>query len=107
MVDNDYQQQQQKSISWQFFKTYGVISYGSSWRKDVVNQCLEFEGAYTSSMKSEEHLAPLVMPGFCPFCILIMCFMDTGCFIVHLLLLLTKVVFKGDTSHSCGPDILH
>ena len=23
-------------------QTYGVISYGSGWRKDVVNQCLEF-----------------------------------------------------------------
>ena len=30
------------SVSWQFFKTYGVISYGSGWRKDAVNQCLEF-----------------------------------------------------------------
>ena len=25
------------------FETYGVISYGSGWRKDVVNQCLEFD----------------------------------------------------------------
>ena len=24
------------------FKTYGVINYCSDWRKDVVNQCLEF-----------------------------------------------------------------
>ena len=31
-----------KSFSWQFFETYGVISYGNGWRKDVVNQCLEF-----------------------------------------------------------------
>ena len=30
------------SVSRQFFETYGVISYGSGWRKDVVNQCLEF-----------------------------------------------------------------
>ena len=30
-------------VSWQFFETYGIISYGSGWRKDVVNQCLEFE----------------------------------------------------------------
>ena len=28
-------------VSWQFFQTYGVISYGSGWKKDV-NQCLEF-----------------------------------------------------------------
>ena len=26
----------------QFFKTYGVTSYGSGRRKDVVNQCMEF-----------------------------------------------------------------
>ena len=26
----------------QFSETCGVISYGSGWRKDVVNQCLEF-----------------------------------------------------------------
>jgi len=30
-------------ISWQFFKTYSVINYGSGWRKGVTNQCLEFE----------------------------------------------------------------
>ena len=32
------------ALSWQFSKTYGRITnnYGSSWRKDVVNQCLEF-----------------------------------------------------------------
>ena len=29
-------------ISWQFFKTYGITHYGSGWRKDVINQCLEF-----------------------------------------------------------------
>ena len=30
------------SISWQFFKTCGVINYGSGWRKDVIDHCLEF-----------------------------------------------------------------
>ena len=32
------------ALSWQFSQTYGRITnnYGSSWRKDVVNQCLEF-----------------------------------------------------------------
>ena len=30
------------SISWQCFETSGVISYGSGWRKDVINWCLEF-----------------------------------------------------------------
>ena len=33
-------------------ETYGVISYGSAWRKDVLNQCLEFDpslqGPYTT-----------------------------------------------------------
>ena len=28
-------------LSWQFSETYGVTSYGSGWRKDVVKQCLE------------------------------------------------------------------
>ena len=29
-------------VSWQFSGTYGVTEYGGGWRKDVVNQCLEF-----------------------------------------------------------------
>ena len=29
-------------ISWQFWESCGVINCGSGWRKDVVNQCLEF-----------------------------------------------------------------
>ena len=29
-------------VSWQFSGPYGVTKYGSSWRKDIVNQCLEF-----------------------------------------------------------------
>ena len=32
---------EKRSVSWPFSETYGVISYGSGWRKDVVNQCLE------------------------------------------------------------------
>ena len=41
----EHQQQQQKNmlVSWQFSGTYGVTKYGSGWRKDVVNQCLEFD----------------------------------------------------------------
>ena len=31
-------------VSWQSSKTYGVASYDSGWRKDDVNQRLEFEG---------------------------------------------------------------
>ena len=31
-------------VCYQFFETYGVIiNYASGWRKDIVNQCLEFE----------------------------------------------------------------
>ena len=29
-------------VSWQFFKTCDIINYGSGWRKDVINQCLQF-----------------------------------------------------------------
>ena len=29
-------------VSWQFSGPYGITKYGSSGRKDVVNQCLEF-----------------------------------------------------------------
>ena len=29
-------------VSWQLSGPYGVTKYGSGWRKDVVNQCLEF-----------------------------------------------------------------
>ena len=30
-------------VSGQFFQTYGVVSCGRGWRKDVVNQCLGFD----------------------------------------------------------------
>ena len=29
-------------FSWQFSGSYGVTKHGSGWRKDVVNQCLEY-----------------------------------------------------------------
>ena len=29
-------------VNWQFSGPYGVTKYGSGWRKDVVNQCVEF-----------------------------------------------------------------
>ena len=32
------------SVSWQFFETCGVISYGSSWRKDVKGSLLKSWG---------------------------------------------------------------
>ena len=38
-----HHQQQKLLVSWQFSGTYDVTKYGSGWRKDVVNQCLEFE----------------------------------------------------------------
>ena len=31
-----------KNVSRQFFQTYGVIYYGSGWKKHVVNRCSEF-----------------------------------------------------------------
>ena len=33
---------QQLLVSWQISGPYGITKYGSGWRKDVVNQCLEF-----------------------------------------------------------------
>ena len=30
-------------VSWQFSGPYGATKYGSGWRKDAVNQCLEFD----------------------------------------------------------------
>ena len=35
-------QQKKLLVSWQFSGPYGVTKYGSGWRKDVVNQRLEF-----------------------------------------------------------------
>ena len=40
----EHQQTKKLLVSWQFSGTYGVTKYGSGWRKDVVNQCLEFGG---------------------------------------------------------------
>ena len=37
-----HQQQQKLFVSWQFSGPYGVTKYGGGWRKDIVNQCLEF-----------------------------------------------------------------
>ena len=34
-------QQKKLLINWQFSGPYGVTKYGSGWRKDVINQCLE------------------------------------------------------------------
>ena len=41
-------------VSWQFFETYGIINYGSGWRRDVVNQCLEFESNTASTGVTEK-----------------------------------------------------
>ena len=30
------------SVGWQFSAAYGIVNYGSAWRTDAVNQCLEF-----------------------------------------------------------------
>ena len=42
------------SGSWQFFEAFDVIDCGSGWRKDVVNQCLEF-GLAASRYKSTQY----------------------------------------------------
>ena len=44
--------------SWQFFEAYDVLDYGSGWRKDVVNQCLEFGGGCHCSVSSVFLLQP-------------------------------------------------
>ena len=33
-------------VSWRFSGPYGVTKYGSGWRKDVVNPCLEFGSTF-------------------------------------------------------------
>ena len=35
-------------ISWQFSGPYCITKYGSGWRKDVVNQCLEFVSCHVA-----------------------------------------------------------
>ena len=41
-------------ISWHFWGTCGVINNGCGWRKDVVNQCLEFDsGSSPVAVKSQ------------------------------------------------------
>ena len=63
-------------VSWKFSGPYGVTKYGSGWRRDVVNQCLEFgwcdaprlDGSRRrgwrnlSEVMTEEGLAWLVIP---------------------------------------------
>ena len=47
-------------VSRQFPGPYGVTKYGSGWRKDVVNQCLEFGSSFTSFFPTpvpNKHLA--------------------------------------------------
>ena len=44
------------SISWQLLETYGVINYGSGWRKDV-SKCLEFNCLPTFSSSKKEMFA--------------------------------------------------
>ena len=44
-------------VSWEFSETCGVINYGSGWRKNVVNKCLEFGYPHTPSI-AFRHLPP-------------------------------------------------
>ena len=43
---DDYKRNAQCSLSCllvdSFLETYGLTNYSSGWRKDVINQCLEF-----------------------------------------------------------------
>ena len=49
---------QRKTVRWlTVFRDYGVISYGSGLRKDVVNQCLEF--ARPAGMKHKGACLPI------------------------------------------------
>ena len=52
-------------VSWQFSGTYGVTKYGNGWRKDVVNQCLEFgsdPNSPTQWFTTSFDILPLVNP---------------------------------------------
>ena len=51
----EHQHTQKLLISWQFSGPYGVTKYGSGWRKDVVNQRLEFG---TEPLSAFRHLPP-------------------------------------------------
>ena len=60
---------QQKPVSQLNLEICGVINYGSDWRKDVINQCLEFGvwdgGRRRSGAPDERKTSP--EPGFEPF----------------------------------------
>ena len=45
----------EKLLNWQFVETYGVFNYGSGWRKDVVNQWLDFGGRAERPEKGVEN----------------------------------------------------
>ena len=49
-----FEHQQKLLIHWRFSGTYGVTKYSSGWRKDVINQCLEFALGL-----GFEHIGPL------------------------------------------------
>ena len=51
-------------VSWQFSGPYGVTKYGSGWRKDVVNQCLEFVATLQSSFTQINHFLVFLQSTF-------------------------------------------
>ena len=55
LLEFENQQQQKLLVSWQFSGPYGVTKYGSGWRKDVVNQCLEFDISTHIDKQSKQH----------------------------------------------------
>ena len=56
----EHQQKKNLLVSWQFSGPYGVTKYGSGWRKDVVNQCLEFQWCCVPQFHSPAPFVPAV-----------------------------------------------
>ena len=87
-------------ISWQFSGPYGITKHGSGWRKDVVNQCLEFD---SDPVCAGEHVGVLMT--LCNLTVLIVGLshlvhvgwyvVGTMCFFMNTLVYVTDVWVKG------------
>ena len=58
-----FEHNEELSVSWQFFLTYGVISYASGWRKDVVNYCCRLSTNEKRSISRQVGLCVCVWGG--------------------------------------------
>ena len=58
----EHQQKKNPLVSWQFSGPYGVTEYSSGWRKDVVNQSLEFDTESHNLSFSLWVSQPLIFP---------------------------------------------